>query len=1065
LTLVSFLAAASLRAQQEPAPAKEPIPAADPAQQPDSPPPDAENKPKPDEVKPDESKTADTKPEAPKPEDQKPSDDKPADDKPSDDKPAEQPDESPAAPKHDYAKWIAALKWRSIGPSSMGGRIVDLAVDPSDSATYYVGTASGGVFKTTNRGVTFAPVFDQAGSLSIGDVCISPSHPDTVWVGTGEHNARNSVTWGDGVYKSTDGGRNWKQMGLRDSFQIGRIAVHPTSPDVVFVGAAGRLWGPSEERGLYKSTDGGQTWKQVLYVDEHTGCIDVAISPGDPKVMLAAMYQRRRDPFDGGDPVERWGPGSGLFRSDDGGETWQRLSEGLPTVAMGRIGVAWSGSNPQTALAIIETEQIGVAPEGAPKPAFVGISGGGNAPGGGAQIAQVLREGPAADAGLQSGDVITAVDDVQIANYQQFSAQIESHAAGDKVKLTVRRDKEELAIDFTFGERPRRGSGPDRAYAANLGGQLANKQDRQGPNGYQTGGVYKSVDGGITWERINSANPRPFYYSQIHIDPSDEKYVYVLGITIDASRDGGHSFRTAGRGVHPDHHALWIDPADGRRQVLGCDGGLFETHDRGATWEFINTLPIGQFYHVAVDSRRMYRVYGGLQDNGSWGGPSALRGGVALTEDEWRPIYGGDGFVCQVDRDDPDLVYYEMQYGGMGRVNVRTGQRAAIRPPRVEGKNYRFNWKTPFILSHHNPRIFYSAGNYVFRSLDRGEDLRIISPELTRHNKGTITAIAESPRDPDVLYAGTDDGLLWITRDGGNAWSELTEKLGLDGPRRISSIECSRYADGRTYITLDGHYYNDDAPHVLLSEDFGESWQPLDGGLPSGSARVVREDLQNENLLYLGTEFGAWASLDRGASWHSLCTNLPRVAVHELAQHRAAGELIAGTHGRGIWILDVSALRRVDKDVAAADAHLFESAEGVLWSGAVGKRLYGSKRHVGENPSFGAVFYYALAKPAEKVELKIVDIEGRQVRELDAEKNAGLHRVMWDLRADRRRNAPFGGAAPAGTYRLVLTVGDREFSRAINVTPDPEFPTAPTMLEMEEEEYYRTLSKQGDLAE
>jgi photosystem II stability/assembly factor-like uncharacterized protein len=979
--------------------------------------------------------------------------------------PEAKPEDAPAPPKHDYAKWVSALRWRSLGPSSMGGRIVDLAVAPSDTATYYVGTASGGVFKTVNRGVTFTPVFDKAGSLSVGDICLAPSNPSVVWVGTGEHNARNSVTWGDGVYKSTDGGKSWQHMGLSDSFQIGRIAVHPTNPDVVFVGAAGRLWGPSEERGLYKTSDGGRSWRKVLYVDEHTGCIDVAISPADSNVLLAAMYQRQRDAFDGGDPATRWGPGSGLYRSADGGESWQRLSEGLPTVSMGRIGIGWSRGNPETVLAIIETEQIGTAPDGARKPAYLGVSDGENATGGGARLADVLRGSPADMAGLMGGDVIIGIDDTRIANYQQLVEKLQKSAAGDKVKLTVRRGDAELSIELTYGERPRRGDQPDRAYAASLGGQLPNLLDQQGPNGYQTGGLYKSLDAGRTWQRINTLNPRPFYYSQIHVDPTDEKHVYVLGMALHASNDGGRTIRTIGDSVHPDHHALWIDPADGRHQVLGCDGGLYETHDRGQNWEFINNLPIGQFYHVAVDSRRLYRVYGGLQDNGSWGGPSALRGSRGPTADDWVPIYGGDGFVCQVDPEDPDVVYYEMQYGGMGRVDLRTGQRTGIRPPRVEGKSYRFNWKTPFLLSQHNPWIFYSAGNYVFRSLDRGDDLRIISPELTRHSKGTITAIAESPRNPDVLYAGTDDGLLWITRDGGHTWNEITEQLGLDGPCRVSSIECSRYADGRAYVALDGHYYNDDAPHALATEDFGQSWRAITAGLPNQPTRVLREDVVNENLLYLGTEFGAWASLDRGRSWLSLCTNLPPVAVHELAQHRAAGELIAGTHGRGIWILDVSPLRQAGNQAAQADALLFEPAAGVLWSGAVGKRLFGEKRFVGENPALGAVIHYALAAPAEKVALRIVDIEGKKVRELRASGDAGLHRVVWDLRRDRGPNAAFGGAVAPGTYRVELTVGEQHFARTIDVTPDPEFPRAPTMLQMEEEEHYRTAGKQAEFTD
>lgn len=960
--------------------------------------------------------------------------------------------------------YIKGLRWRDLGPGSMGGRIVDLAVVESDPSTYYVATASGGVFKTVNRGVTFEPVFDKSGgSPSIGDICVAPSDPKVVWVGTGEHNARNSVSWGDGVYKSTDGGKTWKHMGLAESFQIGRIAIHPKNPNIVFVGAAGRLWGPNEQRGLFRSEDGGQTWEKVLYVDDNTGCIDIAFKPDDPNVLLAAMYERQRDAYDGGDPAKRWGPGSGLHKSTDGGKTWKRITDGLPTVKMGRIGIGWSRSKPDTVFTIIETERYGHAPKEAKKPAFMGISGGDSVESG-ARIAEVIREGPSDEAGLQDGDIVRAVDDEPVENYEALIEQIRAHAAGDKVTLTIERGGQEKRIELTFGERPVRGGSGDRPFAASLGGQQPNVQDKQGDEGFETGGVYKSTDAGETWTRINSLNPRPFYYSQIHVDPTDDRYIYVLGIALHNSDDGGKTFKTTGRGVHPDHHAMWIDPNDGRHIVLGCDGGLYVTHDRTATWEFVHNLPIGQFYHVAVDSRRLYNIYGGLQDNGSWGGPSATRSGPGPTAEDWFPVFGGDGFVCAVDPEDPDLIYYEMQYGRLGRVHLRTGERASLTPKKEDGKTYRFNWKTPFLLSHHNSRIYYVAGNYVFRSLNRGEDLRILSPRITKDDKASATALAESPLDPGVLYVGTDDGRLWLTRDGGAGWTDITERVELlKRPKRVSSLEASRYEAGRVYMTLDGHYYDDDRMYALVSEDYGQSWTLLTNDAPAHSARVLREDVSSENVLYLGAEFGAFVSLDRGGHWHSLSNNMPPVAVHEFAQHGLTGEIVAGTHGRGVWVMDATPLRQASLKTLAAAAHLYEPSSAVIWGGFTGKRLFGQKRFVGENRPRGVIIHYHLQQDAKEVSLKVLDLEGNAVRTLKAEGKRGLHTVVWDLRRNRQRNQRFGGAAAPGRYRIVLEAGGQQHTAAVTVLADPTIPHAPTVLELEEQEYEMMMQKMKGL--
>jgi photosystem II stability/assembly factor-like uncharacterized protein len=595
------------------------------------------------------------------------------------------------------------------------------------------------------------------------------------------------------------------------------------------------------------------------------------------------------------------------------------------------------------------------------------------------------------------------------------------------------------------------GGDPKHPYAATLGGQVENAQDKQGPDSFQYGGIYKSTDGGDSWTRINSLNPRPMYFSQIRVDPGDEKYVYVLGISMATSTDGGKTFRVrGGRGVHADQHALWIDPHDGRHMIIGCDGGFYVTYDRMVNWDHLNHTAIGQFYHVAVDTRPRYYVYGGLQDNGTWGGPSYARTGIGPINEDWIMVGGGDGFKCAVDPNDPDEIYYESQNGGFGRRNLRTGETASIRPagpgrggrfreaeqpgqpgqpgqPRQQGQSaqgprYLFNWNAPFILSHHNSRIYYCAGNRVFRSLDRGNDLRVISPEITRTDKGSATALAESPRNPNVLYVGTDDGALWITQDGGKEWKNITANVGLSGLRCIATIEPSRFVEGRCYVAFDGHRQDDDNPLIYVTEDFGKTWTSLRANLPWGSTRCLREDVQNRDLLFVGTEFAAWVSIDRGHYWTKLNNNLPTVAVHDFAIHPTAGELVAATHGRSLWILNITPLRQMTTEIAKAKAHLYEPTAATRWI-TEPRRGGTNRRFVGENPPVGAQIYYSLTKKADKISLSIVDYAGKTVRELRAPGEPGLHRVAWDLSAASAR--PTRGGAAAGAARAGAEQGTR----------------------------------------
>lgn len=1015
--------------------------------------------------------------------------------------------------------WRAGLRWRCIGPASMGGRIGSLAVVDQDPSTYWVGTASGGLLKTTNNGVTFEHQFDRETTVSVGDVCVAPSDPNVVWVGTGENNPRNSVSYGDGVYKSTDGGKSWTNVGLRRSFQIGKILIHPKHPDTVYVGALGRLYGESEERGLYKTTDGGKTWQRVLFVDNRTGVQDMRMDPRDPDTLIVAMWDRQRDEFDshvgeppladgydGYDPARKWGPGSAIWKTTNAGRTWKKLTRGLPSSHLGRVGLDWYRKDPKIVFAIVDCARIGMGTPPPPQP-YLGVIGE-NTPGG-ARLNQVIAGGPAQRAGLQEQDVIVAVDERVVPSYDTLLELVRARKVGDPLRLSVSRGTERVSVELTLGARPVPGNqGPNRnrPWLATLAGQPENIQNQQGPNGHEYGGVYKSTDGGESWMRINSLNPRPMYFSQVRVDPSDDQHVYVLGVSLYRSSDGGKTFRPdGGRGVHADQHALWINPRDGRHMLVGCDGGTYVTYDRMENWDHLNHAAIAQFYHVAIDARRPYQVYGGLQDNGSWGGPSQGLRGVGPINEDWISVGAGDGFVCRVDAEDPEVVYSESQGGAISRRNLRTGQIVPLRPTPPQGQRHRFNWNTPFLLSQHSPRVFYSAGEFVFRSLNRGDNLRIVSPEITRTKRGSATALAESPRNPDVLWVGSDDGALWVTRDGTRTWTSVADKVGLPGPRWVATIETSRAAEGRAYVVFDGHRSDDDEPYVAVTEDYGQTWKSLRANLPWGSTRVLCEDPTNPNVLYLGTEFGVWTSTDRGVSWWKLGANFPTVAVHEFAFHPTSGEMVAATHGRSLWVLDLTPLRQWDAAHATANGYLYVPAPGIRWRTEPRRGGGGSRRYIGENPPAGAQLYYCLGRNALYARLEIQDVNGSVIRQLSGPTRSGLHRVAWDLagtgpaaRASRApvsaapngpvdagegepetppatpgvsvrggrgarggsTGGPGGGAAtfprpvPPGTYRVVLTVDGEQWSQTVRVEADPTLPVSTVPVEEEE----RTLS-------
>ena len=1204
--------------------------------------------------------------------------------------------------------WVEHLDWRNVGPANMGGRVTAVAVHPTDPATYWIGTAGAGVLHTTNRGVTYDYQFSSESTSSIGALCVAPSNPEVIWAGTGESNPRNSVSWGHGIFKSTDSGKTWKNMGLEESFQIGVVRVHPQDENVVYVGALGRLWGENEQRGLFKTTDGGETWERMLFVDEKTGVIDMRMDPRDPDTLLVATYERERDAFDTNDPAKKWGEGSGLWKSTDGGKTWKELRDGLPSGKLGRIGLDYSLSEPGVVYAVVEAERITQEPENA---AWMGLSGE-NAEVG-ARITRIEDDSPATEAGLQVGDIVLQMDGKTVHSWNDMQAAIRSHVAGETVGLVASRDRKSVEVDVTFRTKPSeeedggsqrgpREGGDDASeeeaeddsppppgpFHLGLGGQVANVQDQQGPDGHEYGGIYRSDNGGDSWTRVNSLNPRPMYYSRIYVDPSDGNYIYVLGTQLHKSSDRGETFTSDGhdREVHVDHHNMWINPADGRNMVLGNDGGIYVTYDRMEEWDHHNHVTIGQFYQVEADSTRNYKVYGGLQDNGSWGGPNKVNNNRGPVNGDWFNIGGGDGFVVRVDKDDPNKLYGESQNGFTYRLNLETGAQGSIRARAPRGERYRFNWNTPFILSEHNSEIYLSAGNHVFRSPNQGIGIQAISPEITRTDRGAATALHESPMREGVIYVGTDDGAMWMTPDGGKEWTDLfnppapeveaaegdaeavdppaggrgqgrgqaqgrrgqgrgqeaagDEPLAADpgsvqepapsplngawtgkieaeeipegegeftmnfrfsedgkvsgtmstdmgdstmskgtydaekkslrvefnsdqisgiitgtiegnvltgeidaGPgmitfdytathetpaarnpqsRRgtgaaaggrgqgggqagggrggfqgrdisdlppevqerirqrqaegggagfgaqgagrggettaageddgsqplielmpgrfhVSSLQASQHRVERVYATFDGHRSNDDLPHVMVSEDMGLTWKSLRGNLPdsAGSARVLVEDYANQNVLFLGTEFGAWASIDRGASWTRMNNgDLPTVPVHDFKLHRLTGELIAGTHGRSIWIVDVSTLRQLSVETMAERAKLYTSEEAMLPTRGRQAGSSGTRRFVGENPASGMPIRYSLGARARSVELTISDIRGDVIWEAETETGTGLHEARWDMRAASQGGGRrFGRSVPAGQYLVTLKVDGASQTQIVQILP------------------------------
>jgi photosystem II stability/assembly factor-like uncharacterized protein len=874
------------------------------------------------------------------------------------------------------AATFSGLKLRALGPALTSGRVIALAVDPKNPSHYYVAAASGGVWKTVNAGTTWAPVFDNEGSYSIGAIALDPKNPLVVWVGTGENNSQRSVSYGDGVYRSDDGGKSWRNVGLKKSEHIGRILIDPRNSNVVYVAAQGPLWNAGGDRGLYKTTDGGKTWKKVLSISEDTGVTDVVLDPRSPDVLLAAAYQRRRHVW----TLINGGPESAIYKSTDGGASWRKVTTGLPKTDLGRISLAIAPSNPDVVYAGIES------------------------------------------------------------------------------------------ID-------------------------------------KKGGVFRSADRGETWERRNDFDQGAMYFAGVVVDPKSADRIYVMGVYMQVSGDGGKTLRRLGsKWRHVDDHALWIDPKDNNHYRVGCDGGVYESHDRGANWAFVANLPITQFYDICVDETGpFYHVYGGTQDNFSLGGPARTRSATGITNADWFVTQGGDGFQCRVDPKEPTTVYCEMQYGVLTRYDRRSGENLIIQPQPGKGEPpLRWNWDAPLVISPHDHKRLYFAANILFRSDDRGDSWRPVSPDLTRqldrdklkvmgkfwgpdavakHQStsfyGNCIALSESPKKEGLLYVGTDDGLVQVTDNGGKDWRKIEKFPAVPDKTYVTRLLASQHEEGTVYLAFDNHKNGDFAPYLLKSTDAGRTWKSIVGDLPGrGSVLAIVEDHVKPDLLFVGTEFGLFFTVDGGKKWVRLKGGMPTIAVKDLAIQRQVNDLAVGTFGRGIYILDdYSPLREATPELLAKEVGLFPVREAQLYVpkrqyGLPGKAFLGAAFYTANNPPFGATFTYHLKdaiktqkqqrRDAEKkaakkgnpppypakeqlraeaeeeapqILLTVMDAKGNVLRTLTGPVTQGLHRVSWDLREpgpvlpkalvkegdeDVFSQPPSGPLVLPGTYKVAL---------------------------------------------
>ena len=886
----------------------------------------------------------------------------------------------PAAAPLDAAVVLKGLNFRSIGPTQQSGRFVDFAVPSGQPYTFYAASASGGLWKTENNGQTFQPLFDNEKVFSIGDIAVAPSDPAVIWLGSGEANNSRSTYWGDGVYKSVDAGKTWTNMGLKESQHIGRVVIHPEDANVVYVAALGHLYSDNPERGLYKTVDGGKNWVKVLDISidgRAVGVVDVVMDPSDPERLYAASYDRFRRPW----TLGIGGPGSGIHKTVDGGKTWTKLTNGLPSGVLGRIGLAISPKNPKVLYAEIEN-----------------------------------------------------------ANKPGMSAE-------DRYKEV-----------------------------------LAGKSSA----GMIDGEIYRSDDAGATWAKVSpekqSVGGAPgYYYGQIIVDPNDANVVYVLSVGVMASRDGGKTWTSPFR-FGGDNHALWIDPKDSGHMLLGYDHGLGLTWDGGKNWYHPDFLPLAQFYAIDFDMSTPYRVSGGLQDNGSLMGPSTnvgasggygrSVGGPPIRLEDWFGVGGGDGMYNVFDRMTNRTLYNESQFGPLTRVDLVTGESKYIAYQQIKPE-IRWNWCAPILVSTHNSDVVYHCGNIVVMSTNRGESWTEISPDLSTNDptmlpvegKGgdgniqycTITTFDESPLLPGLLWAGTDDGNVWITRDNGKNWTKLNDRIPGQPGYWVSRVAASPSDPGTAYVAFTGFRNDDFRPFVYKTADYGATWTSLAAGLAEGPVNVVREDPVNPKLLFAGTDFGVYVSFDGGLAWHEMKGDMPTQPIHDLKIHPREADLIIATHGRGAYIVDIKPLQELTAEILAQDFHLFAVEPKVRWIGQ-DRRESGSSNFAGESEPPGlSVSYLLKSKPKEGVKVQIF-AGTLLLQEITGTANVGLNSVQWDMTGRRARTPeetktaqeaprrmiraqgnPATFAVQPGDYRVVLTVDGRSQSTTGTVLKDPRY--------------------------